>query len=99
MDSNRQFERLKQKYASVLRLLDESKASVQNLNIQEDKLLIRVAVPTQELRDRIMAEINRLDPTSNEVQPDIRVQAGGNVPNTGQTNVAPGNEFSKPPEK
>jgi hypothetical protein len=99
MDSNRQFERLKQKYASVLRLLDESKASVQNLNIQNDKLLIRVAVPTQELRDRIMAEINRLDPTSNEVQPDIRVQAEGNVPSTGQTNVSPGNEFSKPPEK
>jgi hypothetical protein len=99
MDSNRQFERLKQKYASVLRLLDESKASVQNLNIQNDKLLIRVAVPTQELRDRIMAEINRLDPTSNEVQPEIRVQAEGNVPSTGQTNVAPGNEFSKPPEK
>jgi hypothetical protein len=99
MDSNQQFDRLKQKFAPVLKFADEHRIALQTLNIQDNKLLIRVVVPSEEMRGRFMKEIERIDPSFNEVDPDVRVEAVDNVPNTGQTIVNDAQHLSHPPEK
>lgn len=98
MDSNQRFDALKQKYAPVLRLLDGSGISLQKLDVENDKLLIRAVVPSTELRDRILRELESIDGAALDSQPDIRIEAGENVPNTGQGKVQSDLEFSGKPD-
>ena len=45
MDTNQQFEQLKNKYQSVLNFISQQPVQLQNLNVQDDKLLIRAVAP------------------------------------------------------
>jgi hypothetical protein len=87
------FEQLKRKFSPVLDLLSQTNASVQNLSIQDDKLLIRAAVANEAARGRILSEIERIDSSYGDVYPDIRVEHGAEAPNTGQTKVQSDLEF------
>lgn len=96
MESTEQrFTELKQKFSPVLQFLEDHQASLQNLQIQDDKLLIRAVVPNVDLRRQIESVIARVDPSFDEVLPDIRVEADDNTPNTGQTKVQSDLEFSR----
>jgi division protein CdvB (Snf7/Vps24/ESCRT-III family) len=95
MDSQERFQRLKSKYAPVLRVLDQSQARIQEMDVQNDRLMIRAAVSSTDLRDRVLDEIARLDESLSEVIPDIRVEGRPNVPTTGQTTVNTSQDFSQ----
>ncbi len=45
MDTNQQFEQFKNKYQSVLDFISQQPVQLQNLNVQDDKLLIRAVAP------------------------------------------------------
>jgi len=93
-DTDQRFDELKRKFSVALRLLEGSRISLQNLNIQDNKLLIRAAVPTEEVRAELMSALERIDPSFDEVFADIRVDGQSNVPNTGQSKVQSDLEFS-----
>jgi|SRR4051812_49363046 hypothetical protein len=93
--TDQRFAELKQKFSPVLQFLDDHRVSLQNLQIQDDKLLIRAAVPTEDLRGQIQSVIGRIDPSFDEVLADIRVEASDNAPHTGQTTVQSDLEFSR----
>jgi hypothetical protein len=98
MDTEQRFEQLKAKFAPALQFLESGKISLQALNIQDDRLLVRVVVPSAEVRDQVVEQFKRLDPSLAEVHPDIRIEAADNVPATGQSTVQTGGSFSNPGE-
>lgn len=94
MDAQARFEQLKQKYEPVLRYIDEQQIAIQGLDVRDGKLLIRIAVPSDDVRERVMDRINRINPSGSDVVPDIRVENVNNVTNTGQSTVHSGEQFS-----
>lgn len=98
MDTDQRFEQLKVKFAPAIQFLESSDVSVQALNIQDDRLLVRAVVPSPELRDQLIERFRRLDPSLDEVHADIRIEAADNVPATGQSSVQTSGSFSNPGE-
>ena len=101
MDTQERFEELKGKYAGVLQFLDGAQTPVQQMDIQDGKLMIRAAVSSPEMRDRILAEIEKIDESFDDIIPDIRIEGQPNAPATGQSTVNAGGSFSgqgQPPQ-
>jgi len=94
MDSDQRFEQLKQKYAPVLDYIAGQQVQLQNLNVQDNKLLIRAAVPSEEVKRGIEQRTSELNPALDDVLLDLRTGASGNVPHTGQTQVQTSQDFS-----
>jgi hypothetical protein len=99
MDTEQRFDELKRKYAPVLQVLERSRASIQAMNIQDGKLMIRAAVSSPDARDRVLAEIERIDGSFTEVIPDLRVEGQPNMPATGQSTVQTSRNFSQQGEQ
>ena len=94
MDRQQRFEELKGKYAGVLQFLEGSQTPVQQMDIQDGKLMIRAAVSSPEIRDRVLAEIEEIDESFDDIIPDIRVEGQPDAPVTGQSTVNAGGSFS-----
>ena len=95
MDTQERFEELKSKYAGVLQFLDGAQTPVQQMDIQDGKLSIRAAVSSPEMRDWILAEIEEIDESFDDIIPDIRIEGQPNAPVTGQSTVNAGGSFSQ----
>lgn len=98
MDTEQRFQLLKAKYAPAIQFLDSGSVNIQALNVQDDRLLVRVAVASTEVRDQVIEQFRKLDPTLADVLPDIRIEAADNVPATGQSAVQTSGSFSNPGE-
>jgi len=74
---------LKQKYAPVLRTIEQQGVRLQNVHVQDDKLLIRGAAPSEDAKNRVWDQIKMVDPTYSDLTADITVEqgagAGGSV--------------------
>jgi hypothetical protein len=95
MNTDDRFDQLKQKFQPALRALEQQGASIQMMNIQDNRLVVRAAVSTPAERDRIFAAFRQVDPSLQEVHVDIRSKAEGHMPATGQTTVQTSQEFSQ----
>jgi gamma-glutamyl:cysteine ligase YbdK (ATP-grasp superfamily) len=102
MDTDQRFDELKTRFQLALRYLESNRVAIQMLNIQDGRLLVRAATDSTEIRDRIMEEFRKLDPSLNDVHLDIRVEGVENVPSSGQASVQTSQNFSQqgedPPE-
>jgi nucleoid-associated protein YgaU len=95
-------EELKSKYQSVLDFMESQKVRLQNVHIQDDKLLIRATAPSQELKHKIWDQIKLVDPKYADLIADIQAPmaaaaaAGGRPTSTMRTyKVQPGDTLSK----
>lgn len=70
------FEELQSKYKSVLDKGHEIGMTVQNLNMEGDKLLIRGAVPSDYAKNEIWDAIKSVDATMSDAIVDVNVQSG-----------------------
>jgi nucleoid-associated protein YgaU len=68
-------DQLMTKYRSVLNLIQEQNVRLQNLNLQDNKLLIRAIAPSQEAKNRIWDEIKLVDPSFQDLVADIDAPA------------------------
>lgn len=98
------FEQLKQKYQPVLRAMEQQQVQLQNVNLQDNKLFIRGAAPSQDVKNKIWDQIKLVDPQYSDLICDItvsesRVQAaaaGSSQPQAGQAyTVQPGDSLSR----
>jgi LysM repeat protein len=65
---------LKQKYGAVLRMVEQQGIRLQNVHIENDKLLIRGEAPTHDAKNRVWDQIKLVDPSwSNDLVADISV--------------------------
>ena len=69
-------EELQQKYSSVLSKGNEVGLTVQNLNVDGDKLLLRGVVPSDYAKKELWDEIKKVDPNVSSLIADINVQSG-----------------------
>jgi nucleoid-associated protein YgaU len=70
------FEELQSKYKSVLDKGHEVGLTVQNLNAEGDKLLIRGVVPSDHAKNALWDAIKGVDPSMSDLIADINVQSG-----------------------
>ena len=70
------FEELKQKYNPVFEKGHEVGLTIQNLNMEGEKLLIRGTVPSDYGKNQLWDEIKRVDPSVGDLTADINVQSG-----------------------
>jgi nucleoid-associated protein YgaU len=70
------FEELQAKYKPVLDKGHEVGLSVQNLNLEGDKLLIRGVVPSDYGKNALWDVVKRIDPNIPDAIIDINVQSG-----------------------
>ncbi len=69
-------ENLKQKYQSVLSAIQQHGVRLQNVHIENNKLLIRGEAPSQDAKNRVWDQIKMVDPNwSSDLVADITVAA------------------------
>jgi nucleoid-associated protein YgaU len=73
MANEQRLEQLKQKYQSVLNAIGQHQARLQNVHIENDKLLIRAEAPSQEAKNRIWDQIKTVDASYSDLTADITV--------------------------
>lgn len=72
-----QFGPLKDKYHSVLETLDQNGARVQNLHVENGKLVIIAVAPNEEAKNKAWDQIKAVDPNYGDLSADITVDDSG----------------------
>ena len=72
-ENNPELERLKQKYQSVLNLMQQQQVQLQNVHIEGNKLLIRGIAPSQEAKNRVWDQIKLIDSSYSDLTCDLTV--------------------------
>jgi nucleoid-associated protein YgaU len=68
-------EELKAKYAPALRKIEEQGVRLQNLHIQDNKLFIRGAAPSQAAKNEVWTAIKAIDPKYGDLTADITIDS------------------------
>lgn len=90
------FEDLKSKYQPVLRLIEQLGVRLQNLHLEGDKLFIRGAAPSQDIKNKIWDQIKLINPTYQDLTADITIDTSLAPPPAEKTySVQPGDTLSK----
>jgi LysM repeat protein len=66
-------EQLKQKYQSVLNLVQQSGVHLTHVHIQDNKLFVQGEAPSDQVKNRVWDEIKRVDPTYSDLTCDLTV--------------------------
>jgi nucleoid-associated protein YgaU len=93
---------LKQKYQSVLTLMEQQGVRLQNVHVENGKLLIRGTAPSEDVKNRIWNQIKLVDSSYSDLTADITVAPGQGGPAGGSSapasrtyTVKPGDTLSK----
>jgi nucleoid-associated protein YgaU len=65
---------LKQKYQSVLNMVQQQQVRLEHLHVQDNKLFIGGVAPSEEAKNRVWDQIKLVDPTFGDLTADIRVE-------------------------
>jgi nucleoid-associated protein YgaU len=68
-----QFGPLKDKYHTVLETLDQNKGRVQNLHVENGKLVVIAVVPSEEAKNKVWDQIKTVDSNYGDLSADITV--------------------------
>jgi LysM repeat protein len=92
--SQQQLEQLKQKYGAALRMIEQQGVRLQNVHVENGKLLIRGQAPSQDAKNRIWDQIKLIDPSfSNDLVADISVDPNA-APATQQQGASAGKTYT-----
>jgi nucleoid-associated protein YgaU len=67
---------LKQKYASVLSLIQQQGVRLAHMHVQDGKLFLQGEAPSQEAKNKIWDQIKLVDPQYSDLTADFSVQPG-----------------------
>jgi LysM repeat protein len=67
---------LKQKYASVLNLIQQKGVQLSHLHVQDNKLVIQGTAPSEAVKNEIWNQIKLVDPTFSDLSCQIDAPAG-----------------------
>ncbi len=80
-------EQLKQKYQSVLNLIQQSGVHLTHVHIQDNKLFVQGEAPSDQIKNRVWDEIKRVDPTYSDLTADLTVNSS--LPQPAQQSASP----------
>lgn len=72
-EQDQKLDQLKQKYQSVLNLIQQSGVRLAHLHVQDNKLFMQGEAPSDQVKNRIWDEIKRIDPAYADVTCDLTV--------------------------
>ena len=87
-------DQLKQKYASVLTLINQSGVSLSHVHIQDDKLYIEGAAGSEAIKNRIWDQVKVINPSLNDITLNLSVDPSL-APKQQTYTVAAGDSLSK----
>ena len=91
-----QLETLKTKYAPALAVITQSGVHLTNLHVQDNKLMIKGAAPSEQAKNLVWTAIKSVDPTFGDLSLDLAIDASLPTPAQTQTyTVAAGDTLSK----
>lgn len=73
-NAEQKFSELKQKYQSVLNMIDQQHVQLLNLHVQDDKLVIRGVAPSEEANNAVWDQIKLIDPNYSDLAVDLSVK-------------------------
>lgn len=103
-------EQMKQKYASVLNLIDQTGVRLSHMHIQDNKFFLQGAAGSEQIKNRIWDQIKLVNPAADDITCDLTVDpsvapvaaaaaaaaSGGGSSGKGRTyTVAAGDSLSK----
>ena len=80
--NNPGFDRLKQKYQSAIKLMQQLQVRVQNINMEGTKLLIRATAPTADAKNKVWDQIKLIDAGYSDLICDLSVSESQPAPAT-----------------
>lgn len=91
-----QLEQLKTKYASALKVITETGTHLTNLHVQDNKLIIKGAAPSENAKNEVWTAIKAVDASYADLAADIRVDSSLPTPPRAATyTVQAGDTLSK----
>ena len=87
---------LKQKYASVLETITKRWVRLDHVHVQDNKLVIGAAAPTEEIKNDVWNAIKAVNPGLDDIMAEIAVDSSLPAPPAAQSyTVQPGDTLSK----
>ena len=93
-------EELKNKYASALALVQQQGVRLTHLHVQDDKLYLQGAAPSEGIKNALWTKIKEINPAYNDITADITVDSSLRQPEPTSVSkntytVQPGDSLSK----
>ena len=91
-------EQMKQKYASVLNLINQSGVRLSHMHLQDNKFFLQGAAGSEAIKNRIWDQIKLVNPASDDITCDLTVDpslAPAPAPKVKTYTVAAGDSLSK----
>ncbi|MCL4853854.1 MAG: LysM peptidoglycan-binding domain-containing protein [Bryobacteraceae bacterium] len=88
-DKQQRTQQLKEKYGSALRVIEQQGVRLENVHVENNKLLIRGVAPSEDAKNKVWDQIKLVDPSYSDLICDLRVeQRAGQAAAAGQTQAA-----------
>ncbi len=72
---DQRLEQLKQKYQSVLTLIQQSGVRLSHMHVQDNKLFLQGEAPSDQVKNKVWDEIKRIDPSYSDLTCDLTVNS------------------------
>lgn len=94
------FDQLKQKYSSVLAVVQQQGVRLAQLHVQDNKLFMRGAAPSETIKNAVWTQIKTINPAYDDITADITVDSSLPQPSSVSApkrtyTVRPGDSLSK----
>src|SRR5579864_7733508 len=94
------FDELKQKYSSVLAVVQQQGVRLAQLHVQDNKLFMRGAAPSETIKNAVWTQIKTINPAHDDITADITVDSSLPQPSSASApkrtyTVRPGDSLSK----
>lgn len=94
------FDELKQKYSSVLAVVQQQGVRLAQLHVQDNKLFMRGAAPSETIKNAVWTQIKTINPAYDDITADITVDSSLPQPSSASApkrtyTVRPGDSLSK----
>jgi LysM repeat protein len=91
-NNEQRFNELKQKYGSVLRVIEQTGVRMQNLHVENNKLYIRGGAPSSQAKNQIWDQIKLVDPSFSDLVADITVDPNAHQQSAHESGPASGGQ-------
>ena len=83
-NNEKRFNELKQKYGSVLRVIEQTGVRMRNLHVENNKLFVRGEAPNAQVKNQVWDQIKLVDPSFSDLSADITVDPNAPAAQAGQ---------------
>ncbi len=96
-DKQQRTQQLKEKYGSALRVIEQQGVRLENVHVENNKLLIRGVAPSEDAKNKVWDQIKLVDPSFSDLICDLRVEQRAEQPAAARQTQAPAQTYTVQP--